>query len=230
MSIYNTLVEMTKQKDLHPHAMRVIKWNEVAEKAKKTGKTSLENQWKYIEEEFDETLKALREGDFVEVVDGACDLFVVTSYACFLKAHARTGAIWNSLLENTFKYDPDISFSPLALEKAIFDDRDEFDTMEQVIALLYRLDINLGYNLSEVLSSNDSKYPTLKELRAARGKKSDGMSDEELIESECQAIEASNNGRYKGVYAKTVDDKVVFFSDAGKILKPVTFRKPKIMV
>lgn len=228
-SIYKTLREMSRDKTLIEYADHVIQWNEVAAKAKGHVYTPLNKQWEFVEEEFEETMKALREGDKVEVVDGACDLFVVTSYAYFLKNVQGVGYSRSSL-EKACEYDAQEVFSPLCLEKAIYDVPNEYKALKQVIALLYRLDINLSYNLGEVLDSNDSKYPTMEQLRSAHGDLSGRHTDEEHLDAACDLIEKLNKGRYSGVYAKNIDDKYVFFDAGGKIMKPVTFRKPKIIV
>lgn len=57
----------------------VTKFNHMAGNLGKVGMNSIEAQLSFITEELDETWKALEEGNNVELLDGACDLFVTVA-------------------------------------------------------------------------------------------------------------------------------------------------------
>jgi len=233
-----TLKTMTRKPTLIDQAMHVVTWNSVAVSARGGAFTPLNKQFDFLEEEYDETIKALAEGDMVEVVDGVCDMFVVASYAFWLTLKGNKDHVDDDSIKSLIslcKYNPGVSFSLVELEMAIAEERKAYKALEQVIALAYSLDINLGYNLNEVLASNDSKYPTMAELRAELDKQWANiktLSDDEVLAHEAKQIEAREGGKYSGVYAvlNEATGQYVFLTDAGKIVKPITFRKPKIIV
>ncbi|UYL84893.1 hypothetical protein pEaSNUABM55_00120 [Erwinia phage pEa_SNUABM_55] len=226
--LYETLNDAFRPKNLHRYAEHVIKWNAVAAMARGGDLTPLDKQMGFLREEFKETVDALRAGDMVEVVDGVCDMFVVASYAHFLQA-SRFGAYAGG---NLCAYDEDTEFSILALERAIIFDENPAMALKQVVAFAYGLDVNLRYNIGEVLSSNDSKYPTMEQLRAAYPGLEGQLTDENLLKHEAAEIERREGGKYTGVHAVLNEEtkQYVFLSDGGKIVKPITFRKPKIIV
>lgn len=233
-----TLKAMTRKPTLIEQAMHVVKWNSVAVTARGGAFTPLSKQFDFLEEEYDETMKALAEGDMVEVVDGVCDMFVVASYAFWLtlkgdKTYVDEDDIKS--LNNLCKFNPGVIFSLVELEIAITEEREVHKALEQVVALVHSLDINLGYNINEVLASNDSKYPTMAELRAELDKQRANiktLSDEQVLMHEAKQIEAREGGKYSGVYAvlNEATGQYVFLTDKGKIVKPITFRKPEIIV
>lgn len=228
MSItYETLLGLTRDNSLFEYAKHVVHWNDVARKARGGNHTDRDLQWSFVQEEFDETVEALRQGNRVEVVDGACDLFVVASYALYLDKIRSSSTDRQALGElcSPCRFDEETHFSLIDLERSIYEDKNRFSTLAQVVALIYRLDISISYNLGEVLASNDTKYPTIAELREHHP----GKELVEALEQECRDIEDRNQGRYKGVNFSRVDERVVFFDETGKIMKPVTFRKPKII-
>jgi len=55
---------------------KVYEFNDLAGNFNCVDGKSLENQCMYIQEELNETLEAIFKGDEVEVIDGACDLWV----------------------------------------------------------------------------------------------------------------------------------------------------------
>lgn len=220
--LYETLNKSFRPKNLHRYAEHVIKWNAVAATARGGGLTPLDKQMGFLREEFKETLDALRAGDMFEVVDGVCDMFVVASYAHFLKATDRFG-------DYAGAYDEEVEFSILALEHAIMFDENPETALKQVIAFAYRLDVNLRYNIEEVLASNDSKFPTMEQLRDYHDST---LTDAAVLANEAKNIEEREGGKYTGVHAVLNEEtkQYVFLSDGGKIVKPITFRKPKIIV
>lgn len=221
---YDTLNAMLRPTSLRKYAKHVEEWNSVAVSAKGEF-TPLEKQWEFVGEELEETITALIENDRKEVVDGACDLFVVASYAYWLNNNYSLPS------EKYLTYNPDLKFSPgKALDAFANDDYDEM--LKLSTALLFGLDMQLDKNMSSVLESNDSKYPTVIEVRSLHK----GLDLVEALEAECACIEERNNGRYEGVHFSIVkgvlgqEDRVVFFDNGGKIMKPGTFKKPNIIV
>lgn len=221
---YDTLNAMLRPTSLVKYAKHVVDWNSVAASAKGEF-TPLGKQWEFVGEELEETVTALIENDRKEVVDGACDLFVVTSYAYWLSNNYSLSS------DKYLTYNPDLKFSPgKALDAFANDDYEGM--LKLSTALLFGLDMQLDKNMSSVLESNDSKYPTVTEVMSLHK----GLELAESLEAECACIEDRNNGRYEGVHFSIVkgvlgqEDRVVFFDKGGKIMKPGTFKKPNIIV
>lgn len=225
--MYGTLRDAKRPTTLKEYASRVADWNNVARTAKGGKATPQDLQWSFVREEFEELLDALRKRDFVEVVDAAMDLFVVASYAGLLSDLATSK--WHFAMD----YDPEEEFSLVGLEQHVYSCLEGTPKMthvhgaiKQITALIFSLDSKIDYNMTEVLSSNDSKYPEILMLQIYHGP---NKPLEEILEKECRDIEARSNGRYTGVYSVQVEDRVVFFDGNGKIMKPVTFKEPKII-
>ena len=225
---YETLLGMTRDHTLFEYAQHVVRWNDIARKARGGAYTDKDLQWSFVKEEFDETLAAMREGDRVEVVDGACDMFVVASYALYLDNRNNTSSSYCDL-EHTCAYQREEAFSLVALEQAVYESKNRYVALKQIVALLFRLDIPLAYNMKEVLASNDTKYPTIEQLRAAYPECGE-LTDVELLQHEASAIAERSEGRYSDVVFVKDGDQHVFLDGNGKIMKPITFRKPKIIV
>lgn len=221
---YETLNSMLRPTSLIKYAKHVVDWNSIAASAKGEF-TPLEKQWEFVGEELEETVTALIENDRKEVIDGACDLFVVASYAYWLSNNYSLSS------EKYLTYNPDLKFLPgKALDAFANEDYEEI--LKLSTALLFGLDMQLDKNMSSVLESNDSKYPTVIEVRSLH-------KDLDLVgslEAECTCIEERNNGRYEGVHFSIVkgvldqEARVVFLDKGGKIMKPGTFKKPNIIV
>lgn len=229
VEIYKTLDSMMKPKSLVDYAVHVIEWNRVAAVAKGGKFTPLELQHDFIIEEFEELAAALEDGDRKMVVDAACDLFVVASYAYILD-YGR-----DSSFDAVMSYNSKNSFNLFDLSYSVYVTKSHREILSQVVSLCYSLDMNLQYNMSQVLSSNDSKFPRLKEVTDLWPQ---DVTAVEALEMESKAIEARSNGRYTGVYFVTVKEdnahtdgpRVVFFDEKGKIMKPCTFVEPEIIV
>lgn len=222
---YETLNSMLRPTSLVKYARHVVDWNSVAASAKGEF-TQLKKQWEFVGEELEETVTALIENDRKEVIDGACDLFVVASYAYWLSDN-----YYSLPPEKCLTYNPDLKFSPgKALDAFANDDYERM--LKLSTALLFGLDMKLDKNMSSVLESNDSKYPTVVEVRSLHK----DLDLVEALEAECTCIEERNKGRYEGVHFSIVkgvlgqEDRVVFFDKGGKIMKPGTFKKPNIIV
>lgn len=223
---YETLLSMTKPKDLVEYGRHVAQWNHIARVARGGKATPIDLQFSFVEEEFKELVKALEEGNRIEVVDGACDLFVVSSYAFWLLE--SFGVHW----EKAMNPDGIVQFNIGEMVELIFNTPVSVESvraiLERSVALCYRLDINLDYNMRQVLSSNDSKYPTIAQLRDVHPTLH-LYTDDELLTAECKEIEIRSKGRYNSVTAVRSGDHIVFFDGKGKIMKPTTFVEPKII-
>lgn len=225
---YETLLSMSKPKDLVEYGKHVVQWNDIARVARGGKPTPLDLQFSFVKEEFTELLDGLSEGNRVEVVDAACDLFVVSSYALWLVESS------NLMWVNAMRPDKGkgVDFKIGDMSELIFSTPPSVESLtcilERVVALCYRLDINLDYNMRQVLTSNDSKYPTMSQLRAAHPTLSQ-YTDDELLTAECKVIERRSKGRYNSVVAVRSGDNIVFFDGNGKIMKPTTFVDPKII-
>lgn len=218
--IYKTLAGLSRDISLFEYAQHVIRWNDIARKARGGAYTDKDLQWSFVQEEFDETLTALREGDRIEAVDGACDMFVVASYAAYLEN--RDG------LEKICAYRSDEEFSLIELERAVYETKNRYTALKQIVALLFRLDIGLDYNMTEVLASNDTKYPTMAQLREAYPEWEE-LTDFDLLKHEALAIEERSKGRYSNIVFVRDGEQHVFMDGNGKIMKPITFRNPNII-
>ena len=187
----------------------------------------------FVREELKEYQDAAALNDHVELLDAAADVFVVASYLAFMFWGEEKVAF--ALSQNV----GDVFTANIA---------DEFDNLEETFTEGVQMAVmTLGltrmardtlvrsvYNekkvMKEVLKSNDSKYPTRKQLLAVWETKDIDFA----LEQECAAIEERNKdrpeGAYTGVHA-TYNEKqkvYVFFDDKGKIMKPSTFVKPDI--
>ena len=93
---------------------RVAHWNTIADKTPAEIGTDaywagLENQVKRIQEELDETLKAIHERNLVEVLDGGCDLDVTVAGLNFLHGLPYEEAIDRVLSNNDVKVTQDFA-------------------------------------------------------------------------------------------------------------------------
>lgn len=190
-------------------------------------------QLEFLREELKEYSLAAQNNDHVELLDAAADVFVVASYLIFMfLGKEGLDKILSTEVGDTFKHDVYDSF--IAVEKI-------FEQPEQVALItmgilrsardtLVRSVYNEKKVMKEVLKSNDSKYPTRKQLLDVWNTKS----IDEALEKECAAIEerskSREEGAYTGVYAvyNRKQKVYVFFDDKGKIQKPSTFVSPNI--
>lgn len=227
---YDTLAQMTRKTDLLPYALRVAEWNNVAMKARGGKQTELDLQFSFVKEEFNELCDALEVCDKKEVIDAACDLFVVASYALLIKT-GRCGQFDRAMVPQKKFSLGDLSYNIHACEITAASLE---HVLSDVVALCFTLDTNLAYNMEQVLDSNDSKYPTLRQMKAIYPDQ--GADIDLILTMEAKAIEKRSKGRYTGVVpvvsdeGATDDSRVVFFDSNGKIMKPSTFVEPKIIV
>lgn len=216
-------------------AKHVIAWNAKARGGETPEFTNemFIAQLGYVREELKEFQDAAKINDHVELLDGAADVFVVASYLAFMftsEQHLET--ILSTGIGDVF---PETVYDEFLLYEQ------EMATEAQIIPLtiamlrmardtLIRSKYNYKKVVKEVLRSNDSKYPTRKQLLAVWETKDIDFA----IAQECAAIVERNKdrkeGAYTGVYAEYNEKQkvYVFFDDKGKIMKPSTFSQPDI--
>ena len=187
----------------------------------------------FVREELKEFQTAAVTNDHVELLDAAADVFVVASYLAFMFFGEEK--VNQALSNNVGDVFP-------------FNIYDEFEVMEQTFTeavqmammaigitrmardTLVRSVYNEKKVMREVLKSNDSKYPTRKQILTVW----DTKDIDEALAKECAAIEERNkdreDGAYTGVHATYNESQkvYVFFDEKGKIMKPSTFVKPNI--
>lgn len=203
---------------------KVILWNEVARNGKHNfSKETVNLQYGLCLEEYKEFVEAVDTKDFVEVVDALCDLFVVTSYWCFLngKTPPTHGFVteFSDICEQVYYPVENYKTEEINIPSL-------FETVCTALASCYK-----GKEcLQNVLESNQSKF-LLKDYLDDKGI---------LPEVIASNIEIKSNGRYKNVVhlVSKVFDKtqnkdveyVLFRCDngAGKIVKPFMFVEPNI--
>lgn len=210
-------------------ANTVIDWNAVAHCEQDEMKIvetftpeRFNKQISYVEEELKEYRDAVKEKDEIEMLDALADIFVTASYLTYMffgKEHME------KFLE--LPVGDVISEDPYETWVTILESSPENQLMGMISATFMRQArdslVRTHYNgkkvMKEVLRSNYTKYPTAKQLKSAWG-----TNDiEQALSKECQYIE--DNSRYSGITYKynSFEERYIFFSDAGKIVKPSTF-------
>lgn len=216
-------------------AKHVIAWNAKARGGETPEFTNemFIAQLGYVREELKEFQDAAKINDHIELLDAAADVFVVASYLVFMfTGEENLEKILSTGVGDVF---PETVYDEFLLYEK------EMSTDAQIIPLtiamlrmardtLVRSKYNYKKVLKEVLRSNDSKYPTRKQLLAAWETKDIDFA----LEQECAAIEERNKDRPEGAYIgvhATYNEKqkvYVFFDDKGKIMKWSGFVKPNI--
>lgn len=188
----------------------------------------------FVREELKEFEEAGKLNDHVELLDAAADVFVVASYLAWLffgkerlqevLLTSKVGDVFSDSIYSDFLTMEETFVDPAQMAMmSIGLTRMARDTLE-------RSNYNGKKILKDVLKSNDSKYPTRKQLLQVWETKDIDFA----LEQECRAIEERNKDRPEGAYTGVVAtynelQKVyVFFDDKGKIMKPSTFVKPNI--
>lgn len=234
--VENFFKEIKVDSDFYIESARhVVAWNAKAHGGVTPEFTQemFEKQIGFVREELKEYQEAAEINDHVELLDAAADTFVVASYLAymFFGEDAFTNAL-NLPVGDAFPaniYDAFEQMDQMAIEAAhvamlsLSITRMARDTLVRSV-------YNDKKVLKEVLKSNDSKYPTKKQLLSVW----DTKDIESALASECAAIEERNKDREEGAYTgvhATYNEKqkvYVFFDDKGKIMKPSTFVQPNI--
>lgn len=187
----------------------------------------------FVREELKEFQEAAKTNDHVELLDAAADVFVVASYLAFMFWGEEK--VNTMLSQNVGDVFPANIFDEFENMDATFTEAIQMAVMIMGITRMARDTlVRSVYNekkvMKEVLKSNDSKYPTRKQILAVWETKDIDFA----LAQECAAIEERNKNRPEGAYTgvhATYNEKqkvYVFFDDKGKIMKPSTFVKPDI--
>lgn len=182
------------------YADRVVKWNEI------TGReVHPEMQWGWVLEEYDELTEAYNARNKVSFLKELCDLFVVTSYYIYL---TNVDVYTN---EDLFKAGATYNNGSLDSSIQLLSDMivlgDSVGIISIVVNILNKLDAEVESALSEVNSSNFSKFEVFI------------PGCEEEYDNSAYAIEHGSKGRYTGVTWKLSNNYVIYVSGEGKILK-----------
>lgn len=186
-----------------------------------------------LREELKEYQEACNGNDHVEVLDAAGDIFVVASYLAYMFFGEKQVEEMLNLPVGDYLsdkiYDNFITFEDKMTDPA------QMAYMSLTITHYARNTLVRSlYNgkgvMKEILKSNDSKYPSKKQLL----KIWDTKDISEALEKECRAIEERSANRKEGAYTGVTSQyneeyKVYVFRDSNnKIMKPSTFVAPDL--
>lgn len=194
-----------KSTDFTKFSNMIIDWNATGRQGKHDfSEKTIDFQKKLVKDELDEMMEAFENKDATELLKEMCDVFVVASYWHFLTTGKKEKpqvlmlpALYDIDYFTQIKYDFETLESPYLV-------------LQDIMILLNSFNADTTSALLEVIDSNYSKFPFTSEIYNT--------------DIECKRIEEEFKGRYKGVTVQTFNDHLIFKSDAGKILKPVTYR------
>mgnify|MGYP004674396035 FL=1 len=227
IKLYRKLEELSLSNNFVWAADHVRDWNLTAAQAKGGKFTPLDLQLSFVEEEFNEVLEAIDEGNIDHLMKEACDLFVVTSYAGYL---LRETLVWRDLFERDTESKFEIGTFMHLLSRAMVGDHQSMNVAKlcrMSTALLFQLRGDTEGMMKKVLESNDSKFATLQKLRAAHGVPAVQVDIPSLIGLELKELTNRFEGRYTGFTCSEVvykgEKRFVFLDGKGKIMKPSSF-------
>jgi hypothetical protein len=206
---------MSKSFTLVPFYKNVLNWNKFAGN-EVTNKNLVGLYVNLVKEELSEIFHAVEVDDVVEYIDGLVDSLVVGSYLYALKKQEN----FNEYLES-FETVDSLKSSIDKLE-SIYNSEQIENEISVVMIFLENVAFTINGNVDiigacdEVMYSNWSKFPMVTEVNP---------------EDEIKYIESQ--GRYSGItYKKSLDatnvERFIFYSDKGKIVKPSTFKEPRL--
>lgn len=227
IKLYRKLEELSLSDNLTWAAEHVRDWNLTAAQAKGGKFTPLDLQLSFIEEEFNEVLEAIDEGDLDHLLKEACDLFVVTSYAGYL---LRETLDWKNLFERDTDSKFEIGTFMHILSRAMVGEHQSTNVAKlcrMSTALLFQLRGDVEGMMKKVLGSNDSKFATLQNLRAAHGVPCVQVDVPSLVGLELKELTNRFEGRYTGFTCSEIsyrgEKRFIFLDGKGKIMKPSSF-------
>lgn len=227
IKLYRKLEELSLSDNFTWAADHVRDWNLTAAQAKGGKFTPLDLQLNFVEEEFNEVLEAIDEGNIDHLMKEACDLFVVTSYAGYL---LRETLVWKELFERDTESKFEIGTFMHLLSRAMVGDHQSMNVAKlcrMSTALLFQLRGDTEGMMKKVLKSNDSKFATLQNLRAAHGVPAVQVDIPSLIGLELKELTNRFEGRYTGFTCSEIvyrgEKRFVFLDGKGKIMKPSSF-------
>lgn len=227
IKLYRKLEELSLNDNFAWAAEHVREWNLAAAHAKGGKLTPLDLQLSFIEEEFNEVLEAIDEGDLDHLMKEACDLFVVTSYAGYL---LRLPLGWKDLFERDTDSKFEIGTFMHTLSRAMVGEHQSMNVAKlcrMSTALLFQLRGDTEGMMKKVLESNDSKFATLQNLRAAHGVPCVQVDVPSLVGLELKELTNRFEGRYTGFTCSEIsyrgEKRFIFLDGKGKIMKPSSF-------
>lgn len=227
IKLYRKLEELSLSDNSVWAADHVREWNLAAAHAKGGKLTPLDLQLSFIEEEFNEVLEAIDEGDLDHLMKEACDLFVVTSYAGYL---LRETLDWKDLFERDTNNKFEIGTFMHILSRAMAGEHQSMNVAKlcrMSTALLFQLRGDTEGMMKKVLESNDSKFATLQNLRAAHGVPPVQVDVPSLVGLELKELTNRFEGRYTGFTCSEIsyrgEKRFIFLDGKGKIMKPSSF-------
>lgn len=227
IKLYRKLEELSLSDNFVWAADHVREWNLAAAHAKGGKLTPLDLQLSFIEEEFNEVLEAIDEGDLDHLMKEACDLFVVTSYAGYL---LRETLDWKDLFERDTGSKFEIGTFMHILSRAMSGEHQSMNVAKlcrMSTALLFQLRGDTEGMMKKVLESNDSKFATLQNLRAAHGVPPVQVDVPSLVGLELKELTNRFEGRYTGFTCSEIsyrgEKRFIFLDGKGKIMKPSSF-------
>lgn len=227
IKLYRKLEELSFSDNFAWAAEHVREWNLAAAHAKGGKLTPLDLQLSFIEEEFNEVLEAIDEGDLDHLMKKACDLFVVTSYAGYL---LRSPLDWKGLFERDTGSKFEIGTFMHTLSCAMVGELQSMNVAKlcrMSTALLFQLRGDTEGMMKKVLESNDSKFATLQNLRAAHGVPCVQVDVPSLVGLELKELTNRFEGRYTGFTCSEIsyrgEKRFIFLDGKGKIMKPSSF-------
>ena len=227
IKLYRKLEELSLSNNFAWAADHVRDWNLAAAQAKGGKFTPLDLQLSFIEEEFNEVLEAIDEGDLDHLMKEACDLFVVTSYAGYL---LRETLDWKNLFERDTDSKFEIGTFMHILSRAMVGEHQSMNIAKlcrMSTALLFQLRGDTEGMMKKVLESNDSKFATLQNLRAAHGVPPVQVDVPSLVGLELKELTNRFEGRYTGFTCSEIfyrcEKRFIFLDGKGKIMKPSSF-------
>lgn len=227
IKLYRKLEELSLSDNFAWAAEHVRDWNLTAAQARGGKFTPLDLQLNFVEEEFNEVLEAIDEGDLDHLMKEACDLFVVTSYAGYL---LRETLVWKELFERDTESKFEIGTFMHLLSRAMVGDHQSMNVAKlcrMSTALLFQLRGDTEGMMKKVLESNDSKFATLQNLRAAHGVPAVQVDTPSLVGLELKELTNRFEGRYTGFTCSEInyrgEKRFIFLDGKGKIMKPSSF-------
>lgn len=227
IKLYRKLEELSLSDNFTWAAEHVQEWNLAAAQAKGGKFTPLDLQLSFVEEEFNEVLEAIDKGDLDHLLKEACDLFVVTSYAGYL---LRGTLDWKNLFERDTDSKFEIGTFMHILSRAMVGEHQSTNVAKlcrMSTALLFQLRGDVEGMMKKVLGSNDSKFATLQNLRAAHGVPCVQVDVPLLVGLELKELTNRFEGRYTGFTCSEIsyrgEKRFIFLDGKGKIMKPSSF-------
>ncbi|QYC52487.1 hypothetical protein [Salmonella phage SSBI34] len=246
-SFIESFAKKEKRDILKSAFSRVREFNLTARKGHDYSEEMIDRQKSFCVEELNELKDALLNKDRKETIDALADLFVVVSYWDFLKKLKVEAELLDNIED---AIDAAVDYSEIALDPGTWAHDSLVDLVRilsssinsfgeshfafrAICTILHNVDLDIEEVLEEVLSSNESKIPTIEQFKegfisSRYGVVKGGLSVDDMISIEAEALNKHHAGRYKGIRGEVFGNRVVFKDDKGKIMKPCTFFEPNL--